>query len=235
MRIRTIKPEFWAHPVMSRQSDCTRLLAIGLLNHADDHGYFYADPALVRSALRSFDEDSTKIRASLGELCAIGYIEMREHPSHGPIGFIVSFSQHQRVDRPKDSIIKGLFDSTNDRRMIDDKSSLYGKGREWNGINTEGQSDGLATLPGVCVDFEPKKNPRFTPPSPDEVTAYASQIGHPMDGAAWCDAYAAKGWMIGKNKMKDWKCAVRNWKANNWHPVACKHDGFDKSAHIEII
>ena len=26
--------------------------------------------------------------------------------------------------------------------------------------------------------------------------------------------YEAKGWQIGKNKMKDWKAAVRTWKSN---------------------
>lgn len=27
----------------------------------------------------------------------------------------------------------------------------------------------------------------------------------------WFDFYQGKGWMIGKNKMKDWKAAVRTW------------------------
>jgi len=26
------------------------------------------------------------------------------------------------------------------------------------------------------------------------------------------DHYTAKGWMIGSNKMKDWKAAVRTWE-----------------------
>jgi hypothetical protein len=25
-----------------------------------------------------------------------------------------------------------------------------------------------------------------------------------------------KGWMIGKNKMKDWKAAVRTWEGNTY-------------------
>jgi DNA replication protein DnaT len=85
MRIRTIKPEFWSHPVMSRQSDCVRLLAIGLLNLADDEGYFYADPSIVRSALRPFDDDSTIVRAALKTLVQIEYIETFLHPSHGEL------------------------------------------------------------------------------------------------------------------------------------------------------
>lgn len=60
---------------------------------------------------------------------------------------------------------------------------------------------------------------RFIPPTPEEVTAYAAEIGYPLNGAAWCDSYAQKGWMVGKSKMKDWNAAVRNWKANGWQPT----------------
>jgi len=55
------------------------------------------------------------------------------------------------------------------------------------------------------------------PPEPQWVTDYSAEIGYPMDGQKWCDAYAAKGWIVsGKAKMKDWKAAVRNWKSNGW-------------------
>ena len=33
-----------------------------------------------------------------------------------------------------------------------------------------------------------------------------------VDPEKFVDFYAAKGWMIGKNKMKDWKAAVRTWE-----------------------
>lgn len=42
-RIRSVKPEFWGHPVMSKQIHAVRLLAIALLNFADDEGFFFAD------------------------------------------------------------------------------------------------------------------------------------------------------------------------------------------------
>lgn len=61
---------------------------------------------------------------------------------------------------------------------------------------------------------------RFVVPTPQEVEAYSNEIGYPLNGAAWCDSYAQKGWMVGKNKMKDWKAAVRNWKSQGWKPSA---------------
>lgn len=54
------------------------------------------------------------------------------------------------------------------------------------------------------------------PPTPEQVTAYSALIGYPMNGQQWCDFYAAKGWMVGKTRMKDWQAAVRNWKTNGW-------------------
>ena len=33
-----------------------------------------------------------------------------------------------------------------------------------------------------------------------------------MVGKAFIDFYSSKGWMIGKNRMKDWKAAVRTWE-----------------------
>jgi hypothetical protein len=61
---------------------------------------------------------------------------------------------------------------------------------------------------------------RFVPPTPQEVEDYAQSIGYPMNGEAWCDSYAVKGWKVGKNVMKDWKAAVRNWKNQGWQPVS---------------
>lgn len=61
-----------------------------------------------------------------------------------------------------------------------------------------------------------KKDASFLPPSPLEVQAYMSEIGFNGNGELFCDYYQAKGWMIGKNKMKDWKAAVRTWSKNEY-------------------
>ena len=53
---------------------------------------------------------------------------------------------------------------------------------------------------------------RFKPPSVDEVSAYCQERGSGVDPQAFVDFYASKGWMVGKNKMKDWRAAVRNWE-----------------------
>lgn len=52
----------------------------------------------------------------------------------------------------------------------------------------------------------------FIPPTVDEVTAYCKERKNGIDAQAFIDFYSSKGWMIGKNKMKDWKAAVRTWE-----------------------
>jgi hypothetical protein len=44
-----------------------------------------------------------------------------------------------------------------------------------------------------------------------------------LDSQRFHDFYSSKGWMVGKNKMKDWKAAARNWLSNN------KKDNFVKT------
>lgn len=56
------------------------------------------------------------------------------------------------------------------------------------------------------------KAKRFVPPTVEEVESYCSERGNGIDAQSFIDFYESKGWMIGKNKMKDWKAAVRTWE-----------------------
>lgn len=58
------------------------------------------------------------------------------------------------------------------------------------------------------------KKPRviFKPPTVDEVAAYITERNSPINPTQFWNFYESKGWMIGSNKMKDWKAAVRTWE-----------------------
>lgn len=106
MRIRSVKPEFWSHPVTGRQPGDVQAFLIGLLNHSDDHGYFFAEPTAVRSAIKPYDETTDACRVMLARAVAIGWCEIRTSPTHGAIGFIATFSEHQYVQKPRASQIQ---------------------------------------------------------------------------------------------------------------------------------
>lgn len=56
---------------------------------------------------------------------------------------------------------------------------------------------------------------RFTPPAIDDVRAYCQERGNSVDAEKFVAFYSAKGWMIGRNKMKDWRQAVITWEKNS--------------------
>ena len=53
---------------------------------------------------------------------------------------------------------------------------------------------------------------RFKKPNKIEVKVYCVERKNNIDAEAFYDFYESKNWYIGKNKMKDWKAAVRTWE-----------------------
>ena len=52
----------------------------------------------------------------------------------------------------------------------------------------------------------------FKKPSINEIRDYCNERGNNIEAEAFIDFYESKDWKIGKNKMKDWKAAVRTWE-----------------------
>lgn len=62
------------------------------------------------------------------------------------------------------------------------------------------------------TDSEKKKARAFIPPTVQEVKAYCAERKNKIDAERFVDHYKSNGWMVGRNKMKDWKAAVRTWE-----------------------
>ena len=52
----------------------------------------------------------------------------------------------------------------------------------------------------------------FQKPSLIDIQNYCLSRNNNIDAEAFIDFYDSKNWMIGKNKMKDWKASVRTWE-----------------------
>ena len=65
-------------------------------------------------------------------------------------------------------------------------------------------------------DSTESKAKRFTPPTLEDVTAYCIERANNIDAQHFIDYYTSNGWLVGKNKMKDWKAAVRTWERNGY-------------------
>ena len=68
-------------------------------------------------------------------------------------------------------------------------------------------------------------NKYFNKPTVLEVENYCILRKNNIDAEAFISFYESKGWMIGKNKMKDWKQAIITWEKRNYKkPTMSKLD-----------
>jgi hypothetical protein len=146
MRIRTIKPEFWLHEGLCGCTEFARLMAIALLNWADDHGYFMAHPSLLRGSLFPFLDDSKKIPGTLQELSRVGWIELGTDNQGRPVGRVINFNKHQRVDKPQASKIKDFFTFQDHSKNVPG-TFLDDSKEEWNGMEWNKERKGTPLPP----------------------------------------------------------------------------------------
>ena len=122
----------------------------------------------------------------------------------------------------KGAVIKGNFNKSNYDRttwyaLSETVTSIYAN-RHFDLLeSTNGSAQIDTPIPDNKPDNKPYSKPdrgakRFCPPTYDEVKAYCLERKNNVDPQRWYDFYQSKGWMIGKNKMKDWKASVRTWE-----------------------
>lgn len=59
----------------------------------------------------------------------------------------------------------------------------------------------------------------FIKPTIEEVKLYCKERNNSVSATKWINHYISNGWMVGKNKMKDWKAAVRTWENSDIVPI----------------
>lgn len=125
----------------------------------------------------------------------------------------------------------GMFGSASVQRRLDVRNDRSQKAREsarkrW-GIPDDANamqshSEGIAINESKIKESKIKdKDTAVTPhkqtrPELDDVVTYARHLGCRMQETPekFYDYYTANGWKVGRNPMKDWKAAFRNWVKN---------------------
>lgn len=242
MRIRTIKPEFWKHQRMAELPAETRLLALGLLNYADDEGYFDAHPALIRGELMPYSEKTGRIPKMLEELSGIGFLSVKISEDGKQIGHVTNFLEHQRINRPTASKHSRkphaslTEDSLSHHTSINETSLLEGKGtgkgnREQGLLLAPDGAEPPADDPaGSATDTSDGSGEKKKRGAAAEALAWAPETGWTgftdtlMDelAAAYpaCDIrrqmLAMEQWLkanAAKAKKQNWRRFVTNWLA----------------------
>jgi hypothetical protein len=102
MRIRSIRPEFWASRDIAALDWHHRLVYIGLWQYVDDNGVGRDEVELIQAALFPFDdvsEASLRIQGALRALSAGGQITQYRVQGK-PYLHVVAFLTHQLINRP---------------------------------------------------------------------------------------------------------------------------------------
>jgi hypothetical protein len=183
---------------------------ITLLALADSDGYVRGSPGWLAG----------KSRVSI-DACksAIGKFQKPDHKSRTPD------HEGRRIEQLDDGWLILNYLLFRDRLSSDPKASATRERvrrhrQRYRALrNTESVTPDDSASEDASEDASEKKKTKQgenIPPSPKEVSAYSKEIGYPVNGEAWCDTYAQKGWMVGKNKMKNWKAALRNWKRSGY-------------------
>lgn len=64
----------------------------------------------------------------------------------------------------------------------------------------------------TTADKPHERKGQFIKPSLEDVTAYCEERNNGIDPEAFIAFYDSKSWMIGKNKMTNWKSAIITWE-----------------------
>ena len=185
---------------------------LGML--ADDDGFVNSPKSIMRQCGSSEDD----IRVLLAKKFILAFES----------GVIVI--KHWRINNylRSDRYTETKYIEEKSQLTVDENTNAYHAGIP-GGIPSNGTpSIGKVSIGKVSIGKDSNTASRFVPPTVEEVAAYCKERGNNVDPEQFVDFYSSKGWMIGKNKMKDWKAAVRTWekdrssrkKSDDWDEIA---------------
>ena len=188
----------------------TQMLYFHLSMNADDDGFVNNPKKIQRMCGASDDDFKLLVAKSFVILFESGIIVIKHWKMH-------NYIQSDRY-RPTDYVDeKSMLGVKRNKAYTLDENKMYTKciqdvsvGKDSIGKDSIGKDSIGKDSIGESVRGGKAK--RFIPPTVEEVEAYCSERGNGIDAQSFIDFYESKGWMIGKNKMKDWKAAVRTWE-----------------------
>ena len=151
-----------------------------------------------------WDWSRGKVRRFLSLLESLQMIQVNG-TAYGTLVTIENYTKYQcdgTSDGTTDSTSGGTSDSTSDGTHIK-KDKKVKKVKKDKNIYNNARARACKT-----------HTANFSPPDIQDVKAYCMERDNNVDPERFIDFYEAKGWMVGKNKMKDWRAAVRNWERN---------------------
>lgn len=186
-----------------RMPATSRLLYYDLGMEADDDGCVEAFGVMRKTGA---NEDDLRVLASKGFVRVL---------NEDLVSYILDWNTNNQIrkDRYHEGIYKNLI-GTSCEVVLGDGSCLSttrqpSDNQPATEVSIDKDSIGKVSIESVAD--KPPTQSRFSPPTVDEVRAYCAEKGYTLDADRFVDYYTSNGWKVGRNPMKDWKAAVRNW------------------------
>lgn len=154
---------------------------------------------------------------------------------------LVNYSVYQFVANAKQNAEQNAERSSSDQVANAKRTQDGGKGELDNNIyniseqqrnNEKGKTEKHIT-PNTLTSIAPKgaAQKKFEKPTLEEVEDFCYENNLSIDPAQFIDFYETNGWMVGRNHMKDWKAAARNWdRRRKAEPKQKAYSGGGKNA-----
>jgi len=81
--------------------------------------------------------------------------------------------------------------------------------------NTQLTNNQQTTNKQLTTNKNDNNKNKFVVPTFQDINNYCLERGTTVDANKFIDYYTSNGWMVGKNKMKDWKACVRRWEKSS--------------------
>ena len=207
---RIIKESIKSSPDVDKLTWFEEVVFYRLIVSADDYGCFDGRPIFMKNALFPTKENVTKksIEDAISKLVSVGLL-CQYTVSGMPYLFFPTWEKHQRVrnqhrkyPEPPENLTKQTVDCHLTAIRCQSSASCQSESES----ESESESNPKET-----------RAARFVPPTVDEVKTYCEARQNNVNPEQFVDFYESKGWMIGSNKMKDWKAAVRTWERGRNH------------------
>lgn len=205
---RIIKESICDNEKLAAIKDFEFRLWVGLITQADDAGRGDARPQIIKGRVFPLRDQVTQknISDGLDALECVGLISLYKVGGR-PFYVFPGWSEHQRI---RDCKPKYPAPEDADEDFCQ-SAAICGE------LPQVAASCGLNPIQS---NPNPNPNPntrdnarvRFVPPTVEEVAAYCSLRRNSVDPQRFVDYYTSNGWKVGRNAMKDWKSAVRNWE-----------------------
>lgn len=193
------------------KSDRARLLYLLILPHLDRAGRLDANPKLIKGQITPLLSMSIAIiQTCLEDMHNVGLVSL----------YCINDAQYLEYTKFTD------FQTLRDDREAESEipSAPAELPRDSGGTAAE------VKLSKVKLSKDKRKG--FAPPSLSEIQIYIKKQGYKFVKAeSFFNFYESKGWMVGKNKMKDWRKAIAGWEAREKD----KHPATKSASPLQVV